>query len=424
MSQTSRYLIAAVLAAGIAGCRDASESAARSDNAVDATSISTADSAGVQIVRISNVHGLALPRLEARLIYSTATDLLLGHVLGAVFLQDGSLVFADNASTEIIFLDPDGQLRGRMGREGEGPGEYTDIARIGVSADGTLYVYDRRQRRYTFMDAQGTVTGVQDIERFGEVVPLARLDGGELIAVFEPRYEIPEGLQRIPVYLLHGDQSWETVDTLGSWAGKERLRTTEGRWNPVAFGATALYAGRGPHVVMATTDSLDLTRYEGPTPVARIRGGATPREITAGEMAGWMDLFLGMYPEERRPGERRRLQNSTLRDTYPAFDALRVDADGRIWLGDYAKHEEQERRWTVLGADGLPVATVNLPVFRSEWVQMREGAMTGYGWVEFEVTIPNPEHELLDVMADRIAVLRRDDLEGEFIEVYEVEGLR
>ena len=116
MSQTSRYLIAAVLAAGIAGCRDASESAARSDNAVDATSISTADSAGVQIVRISNVHGLALPRQEARLIYSTATDLLLGHVLGAVFLQDGSLVFADNASTEIIFLDPDGQLRGRMGR--------------------------------------------------------------------------------------------------------------------------------------------------------------------------------------------------------------------------------------------------------------------------------------------------------------------
>ena len=50
--------------------------------------------------------------------------------------------------------------------------------------------------------------------------------------------------------------------------------------------------------------------------------------------------------------------------------------------------------------------------------------MTGYGCVEFEVTIPNPEHELLDVMGGRIAVLRRDDLEGEFIEVYEVEGLR
>lgn len=424
MLQPSRYCILPALAVAIASCRDASESAAGFVDAGGAATISTSDSSGVRVVHISDARALSLPRLEPRLVYSTAADLLLGHVLGAVFLQDGSLVFADNASTEIIFLDPAGHLHGRRGREGEGPGEYTDIARVGVNADGTLYVYDRRQRRYTFMDAQGTVTGVQDIERFGEVVPLARLDGGELIAVFEPRYEIPEGLQRIPVYLLHGDQSWETVDTLGSWAGKERLRTTEGRWNPVAFGATALYAGRGPHVVMATTDSLDLTRFDGPTPVARIRGGATPREITAGEKAGWMDLFLAMYPEERRPGERRRLQNSTLRDTYPAFDALRVDPGGRIWLGDYAKHDEEERQWTVFGADGRPTATVNLPVFHPEWVQIRDGAMTGYGWVEFEVTIPNPEHELLDVMANRIAVLRRDDLEGEFIEVYEVEGLR
>lgn len=423
MSQPSWYFILPPLALAIASCRDAPEPAAGSDDAVGVATISTSDSAGVQIVRISDLQALSLPLLEPRLVYSTATDLLLGHVPGAVFLPDGSLVFADDASTEIIFLDPDGQLLGRTGREGEGPGEYTDIARVGVSADGTLHVYDRRQRRYTFMDAQGTVTGVQDIERFGEVVPLVRLTGGELIAVFEPRYEIPEGLQRIPVHLLHGDQSWENVDTLGSWAGKERISSAD-RWNPVAFGATALYAGRGRHVVMATTDSLDLTRFEGPIPVAGIRGASSPRDITAVEMAGWMDLFLGMYPEERRPVERRRLQNSTLRDTYPAFDALRVDADGRIWLGDYAKHQEQERRWTVFGADGLPIAAVNLPVFRPEWVQMRDGAMTGYGWVEFEVTIPNPEHELLDVTGRRIAVLRRDDLEGEFIEVYEVGGLR
>lgn len=39
----------------------------------------------------------------------------------------------------------------------------------------------------------------------------------------------------------------------------------------------------------------------------------------------------------------------------------------------------------MFGPDGLPIAAVNLSVFRPEWVQMRDGAMTGYGWVEFEV---------------------------------------
>lgn len=423
MSQISRCFKLPILAFAAAGCQEASEPAARPDDAADATTISVSDSAGVRIVHISDMDALSLPRLETRPVYSTAADLLLAHVVGAVFLPDTSLVLADNGETEIIILDRDGQVRGRTGAEGDGPGEYVDIARVGVSADGTLYAYDRRQRRFTLMDSQGAVTGVENIERIGEVVPLVRLAGGEVLGVFEPRPLLPAGLHRPPLLLVFGDRSWENLDTLGSWPGKERI-AEESRWNPVAFGATALYSGRGPHVVMATTDSLDLSLYDGPAPVTRIRGGSSPREITTREMEAWTDLFLGMYPEERRPAERRRLQNSTVRETYPAFETLGVDADGRIWLGDYAKHEEQERRWTVFGTDGRPIGTVSLPIFRPEWVQIRAGAMTGYGWVEFETTIPSAEHELLDVMGNRIAILRRDDLEGEFIEVYEVGGLR
>lgn len=413
---------AAILALAVGGCQEA---AVRSDvdGAAVGASMSVSDSAGVGIVHISDLRALALPRLERRLIFSTAAHLQLGHVTGAVFLPDGSLVFVDDAATEIIFLDPDGQVVHRTGREGEGPGEYSDIARIGVSADGALHVYDRRLRRYTFMDSQGSVTGVRDIERFGEMVPLAYLAGGDVLAVLEPRPILPEGLQRVPLFLILHRQTTETADTLGSWPGKERMVAGD-RWNPVAFGATALYSGRGPHVAMATTDSLDVSLYEGSAPVTRIRGGSSPREVTAEEMAAWTDLFVGMYPEERRPAERRRLRESTFRDTYPAFEALAVDADGRIWLGDYARHADEERRWTVFGSDGRPAGTLSLPVFRPEWVRIREGAMTGYGWVEFETTIPSAEHELLDVMGNRIAILRRTALGEEMVEVYEVEGLR
>ncbi len=411
---------AVILTLAVVGCRESGEPAAGSGEAAEDATVSLSDSAGVRFVHISDVRALSLPRLDTRLVYSTAPDLLLVRVGGAVFLPDSSLVLADG-STEIIFLDPDGRVNGRTGREGEGPGEYLDIARVGVGADGTLYAYDRRQRRFTFMDAQGTVTGVSSIERLGEIVPLTHLAGGDMTAVFEPRVSLPPGLQRGPLFLLRGSQSWEDVDTLGWWPGKERIVTSaRDRWHPVAFGATALYAGRGPYTALATTDSLDVSLYEGPLRVARIRGGASPREITAMDMAAWTDLFLGMFPEERRSIERGRLEDSTERETYPAFAALTVDAGGRIWLGDYARLEEQERRWTVFGSDGQPTGTLNLPVFRPEWVRISAGAMTGYGWVEFETTIPSAEHELLDVMGDRVAILRRDDLAGEFVEVYEV----
>ncbi len=384
--------------------------------------VTLADSASVEIVRISNFHALDLPQLETRLIYSTAADLEFEHVVGAVFLPDSSLVVADRGSSQLIFFDRDGNVRARTGREGEGPGEYAWIARIGIGADGTLFVYDRRQRRFTFLDSQGSVTGVQSIVRSGEVQPLVRLQSGEFLALFEPRPPLPPGLQRGPVLLVHGDDSWEVLDTLGQWVGKERHLSPESGEIVVGFGATALFNGRGQHTVVGTNDSLDVTLYQGTAPLTRIRGGHSPRQVTAQEEEAWTELYLAMFPEGFRADRRRELQQSTVRETYPAFGALSVDADGRIWVGDFARLEELERRWTILGPDGRPVGAVTLPVFRPEWYRFREGlGAMGTGAVEVTTSLPKPRHELLDVTAGRIAILRRGEFAGEFVEVYEVE---
>ena len=45
----------------------------------------------------------------------------------------------------------------------------------------------------------------------------------------------------------------------------------------------------------------------------------------------------------------------------------------------------------------------------------------GRGPVARGVTIPSASHELLDVTAGRIAILRRVEQGDEFIEVYEIE---
>ena len=201
------------------------------------------------------------------------------------------------------------------------------------------------------------------------------------------------------------DDAGEIVDTLGEWAGKERHVSED--WNPVGFGATALFAGRGRHALVGTNDSLDLTLYREVDPLTRIRGGYSPRRVTAEEKEEWTETFLGMFPEDYRPGWRRRLEQSTVRETYPAYGAISVDADGRIWIGDYPKLADEMRRWAVLESDGRPVGALRLPVLRPRWL-------------EESVAVTSQPHEVLDVGVGRIAVLRRDELDVEFVEVYEV----
>ncbi len=274
------------------------------------------------------------------------------------------------------------------------------------------FVFDRRLRRFTFLNAQGEMTRIQRLDQgagLGAAVPLSRFENGEVLAALETRPILPPGLQRGPVFLVLSSDSGEIVDTLGEWAGKERYVTDE--WLPVGFAQTALFAGRGRHALVGTNDSIDLTLYRGMDPVTRLRGGYSPRRVTAQEKEEWTERFLAMFPEDYRAGWRRRLERSTIRDFYPAFGAIKVDADGGIWIGDYPKLADELRRWTIIEPDGTPVAAVNLPVLFPLWL-------------EDTVAVTSLPVELLDVAHGRIAVLRRDEFDVEVVEVYEMGSTR
>ena len=399
-------LLAAALSATAAACGDTSA------DAPAGPSLTTVDSAGVEIVRLSNVHMFDLPEVELELLHSTATspDFYFQWVMSAAFLPDTSLVIVDGLQYEVTFLEPDGTLRARSGRWGEGPGEFLSTTRVVVGPDGAPFVFDWRQRRFTFFDSRGTMTEVIPLDQgtgLGAADPLSRLGSGEVLAALETRPTLSEGIQRGPVFLVVADGTGEIVDTLGQWPGKERLVGDD--WDPVGFGLTAHFTGRGDHALVGTNDSLNLTLYRGGVPVTRIRGGQSPRRVTAAEKEEWTEAFLGMFPEEARAPWRRRLERSTVRDTYPAYGAIGVEANGRIWIGDYPKLADETRRWTILEADGTPVATLRLPVMRPTWL-------------EDTVAMTRESHEVLDVAHGRIAVLKRDQLGVHFVEVYELTG--
>jgi hypothetical protein len=380
-----------------------------------APGVSITDSAGVRVVEVSSVRNLDVPEWQTRLIYSTVSGpspVELFEFGDAVLLADSSLLIGDRRSPELIFLDSRGIVSSRMGRLGEGPGEYTNIDRVGVGIDGTVFVFDGRQQRTTLLDTAGTVLAVQRVDldgRFLPYMPLGRFARGGFSAVLEMRPLLPPGLQRDALLLIVTDSLSQVVDTVGQWPGKERHVTEDGnRWLQVGYARTALYAGRGQYALVGTTDSLDLTLFEESTPVLRLRGPPVPIPVTAAERDAWATAFLAQYPEPRRPAERRLMEQSTINGTYPAFGALAVSRSGTIWIGEYAKLGQRRRQWTVFARDGTPVGRLDLPIYVPRHIE-----------TEIAITY-SPSHELVDVTANHVAILRKDAFDVQYVEVLEI----
>ncbi|MEX1258945.1 MAG: hypothetical protein WEG36_15215 [Gemmatimonadota bacterium] len=69
----------------------------------------------------------------------------------AVF-EDGRMAIAQRQTFNVRFFSESGEPLGAIGREGQGPGEFTTAHRLGWIAD-TLYAYDFSQRRFTLIDS-------------------------------------------------------------------------------------------------------------------------------------------------------------------------------------------------------------------------------------------------------------------------------
>jgi hypothetical protein len=378
----------------------------------DEDRISVRDSVGVVVVTVQDWGSFPVPEWQSRVLHSIGSDggqLELVTVVDAVFLEDSSLVVADQESSELIFLDPGGTEVERVGRRGEGPGEYTQIARVGVAADGNVFVFDGREQRVTLLDRGGNVIGIERVDlqgRYLPYVPLARSRSGEYLAVLETRPQFPPGLHRRPIYLIDVAANGQVVDTIGTWQGKEFYATEDGNhWLPVGFAVTALYSGRGRFAAVGTTDSLDVSVFTADGPVVLLRGSHVPELVPDDQRDAWKGRYLAVWPEVARPVWRDRIEQSMVRGTYPAYGALVIDASGRIWIGEYVGLTEDERRWTVFGVDGRPIGRLSLPVFRPEWIEV-ENSIPGF-----------LTHELLDATGDRIAILRKDSLDVQYIEV-------
>ena len=342
-----------------------------SNSPKDAAPIAAAvrDSSGVRIVEHpsdwqAKVPQFALadePTTEFR--DSVTAYSLIGRT-PVILLEDGRVVFF--AEQSVVIYGDNGRESERIGRPGEGPGEF----RVGVLARGlgdTILVQDNAMRRVSFVvPGRGvvrsrtlrTATAVNGFELIGQ-------SGSDALLLRTSGFRMPPGAHELPWFAARADSGVDgitIVDTLQApvIVPGERGPTTRGLDFPplvAAWGPELLTVGSRLSVVeVRRADGQLLRSIRLPMQVRLTDPATLARNIDSGVQFmrdNWPRLTHAGSPEPDWAAMRKEREARVVSDTIGPFQDVLIGDDGTAWLqkGGY-KYTDSTYDWTGVARDG------------------------------------------------------------------------
>lgn len=384
----------------VVACRAAPDSGA---------TVSVRDSAGITIVEsrgdIEHGGGWALTTEPGIVIGSVdgPEETQLYRVRGALRFPDGRIAVATDGSQEIRIFGPDGTFVRRFGGSGEGPGEFTSVMLIGLVSD-SLAVLDRQQRRVSLLHPDtGFVRSfllAEDVANY----PLAGwIIGGTSVLIRDLTLSaslLQTGLQRAPVPLRSSDMHGALRADFGTVPGTERVTVTrldgDNRVDAlvtVPFGKSPQIAVGAGHLFVGTQDAFEIAVYRGDGRLLRtVRLARNPGPVRDTDLEAYLqEQVAGMDANDARI-RRQEVARMPHPDTQPAHGALAADRVGYLFVEDFRRP----------GAEAVAVHVFD-----------PDGRLTG----RFE--LPR-DVQILDVGEDYLLGLYRDELDVEYLHVYDL----
>lgn len=298
---------------------------------------------------------------------------LLDRVRDATVLRDGRVAIVNGGSNEIRFFTAEGVFDGASGGDGDGPGEFRNLAWIRELPDQRLAAFDPFQRRTSYFDRSGA---------FVESVPLPSppglgsqrvsvesvFDDGRVLVYF-PEDRIMIQPDALPEYtLLEGNlvYGWYDADRFDTVGIRPSAQTTivssQGMFviGPAPLGRNVLRASNGTRAVIAQTDRLAVaTLTSESTSFGSILAHGEFRELGEAEWRLLAGDYLDTGPSSRRHSREKTLEEFGKPEFVPLFDKLVLDRVDRIWLRSLGMDAEL-RRWQVLDHEGALMAWADI----------------------------------------------------------------
>jgi hypothetical protein len=293
----------------------------------------------------------------------------LGVVTGLTRLPDGGVLVADQGLFALRWFDANGTLTRSVGRQGKGPGEWTYIARM-LRCGDSVYVFD--------------------IERgTGSLLPVA-MDGGigTLLNTVGPESAKPYrtvcngdrrflsyGWENLMALMTEGrtgrwrgqtpfwlnDRDSALALSLGEHPGSERL-VMEGGSGPHPLGKETVIALSRRYAYVGSADSALVLRFalDG-SPAEPLRLPPADLATTPDDIAAWKYRDTLGQSADDVAWSVRNLFSIEFPPTVPAYDALLVDADDRVYVRRTPRGWATDAEWLVFDPEGAPLARLRLP---------------------------------------------------------------
>lgn len=334
------------------------------------------DSAGIRIVENPAPDPGAAPlwavATEPRVdigVLEGAEAYQLSQVGGAVRLSDGRIVVANGGSQEVRFFDTTGRYLATAGRKGGGPGEFERLGPVFALPGDSVAAFDWNLRRVSLFDSAGHFLRSFTLDVTAAApVPLGRLADGAWLCnrmfTFRPG---GEGTQvvRDTTALLVFDSSGAFRDSIGRFPGPEWYVRSQGNGamaSSLPFGTNTEVVVGGDRFYAGQSGRYEIVRYSvAGAPELIIRRAWAPQRVTDDDVSRLKAERLARTDAGFRPNLERLYQDIPFPSTFPAFDALRVDPLGNLWVLDSSRPGDQRRRWTVFSPDGVMLGAVETP---------------------------------------------------------------
>ncbi|HEU4883597.1 MAG TPA: 6-bladed beta-propeller [Longimicrobium sp.] len=297
-------------------------------------------------------------------------------VTAATRLAHGDILVADAGNHRIDVFDAAGKRVRSLGRQGRGPGEFSQPSWLGVQGD-TLLVWDMVQARLTRFDTAGTLIGtdppVTDLGSFPRIV--GQRGDGSLLAVASAAADWRAGAHRDSLLIVwmrpDGDR-----DTVATVPGDEQFgtRSPDGRvteTTTLPFGRRTVIAADRGRVFLGTADSPVIVASSDGTEwdtVASLPG--PPRPVAPKDVNDyWARLRV---TGARAPvGPPEGIEYPT---RYPPYTDLQIAPDGDVWISLPSRPSEWSvsSRWLVFSPEGKLRGSVEIPR-RNRMLQVGDG---------------------------------------------------
>ncbi len=343
---------------------------------------------------------------------SRATEAVVGgsgatmfeRISGGERLGDGSVVVTDAGAREVWKFGADGTHLWTVGRRGEGPGDFEELALLRNCSEGKIVTYDRRLHRVTEFGQGGELLGTWAVP-FEETPPYPDQEvtcapDGRIVYYTAGKFPSRPGMVRweVPV--------WWASEGIGPHLLQELVPGPEkilgdGYWDR-PWSKVLVLGGTGEGVWIGTSDDhlMELIGWDG-TVVRTLRWSGDDLIATQDDADQLLEEFTDGDDEvekERFVRESWPTYEEVLPTRVPAYARLIVSVDGSLWVGSWngvtwwpRLPGHHGRRWDVFDVSGTWSSHITVPANMS----------------------------VLDVGEDWVLVVVRDDHNVEILAIYE-----